>query len=152
MSGDPCYFVPPQGALGMARKTEVCGFNPIFGSHHKFYGAMDFFYVTTYYGGNTPGLQDFHLGAKWSPWPMFTLQGMYHFLATSVAIENADKALGHELEASLSWQLARDVNLQAGYTFMHGTNTMSVLKRSGDRNRLHWGWLMLRVTPEFFRL
>ena len=152
MSGDPYYYVPPEGAFGMARKTEVSGFNPIFGSHHKFYGAMDFFYVTTYYGGNTPGLQDFHIGAKWSPVSKLALQGMYHFLATSVAIKDADKALGHELEASLSWNIAKDVNLQAGYTFMRGTETMSVLKRSGDNNRLHWGWLMMIITPEFFRL
>jgi len=44
----------------------------------------------------------------------------------------------------------KDVELSAGYSFMHGTETMSRLKRTSDRNLLQWGWLMLTVTPEFF--
>lgn len=152
MSGDPYFYVPPQGSFGMARKTQVCGFNPIFGSHHKFYGAMDFFYVSTYYGGNTPGLQDFHLGAQWAPFSKLKLEGTYHYLSTSVEVENAaSKTLGHEWEFSLGWKLTPDVLLSAGYTFMHGTETMSLLKRSSEQNHLRWGWLMVIITPEFFR-
>ena len=150
MSGDDQYYVVPGGSIGMALKTEVNGFNPVFGSHHQFYGAMDFFYVTTYYGGNTPGLQDFHLGVQWSPAKTFDLGAEYHYLATSIQVENAGKTLGHELELSAAWKLTKDVSLQAGYSFMKGTETMEVLKRSSEHNRLHWGWLMLSVTPEFF--
>lgn len=150
MSGDENFNVPPQGAFGMARKTQVHGFNPIFGSHHQFYGAMDFFYVTTYYGGNTPGLQDFHAGIRWKPVPVLEFEAEYHYLATSVAMEDAVKTLGHEVELSASWQLMPDVRLLAGYSFMQGTETMELLKRTSDKNRLHWGWLMLVITPEFF--
>lgn len=152
MSGDPKFFVPQGRGFGMARKTEVCGFNPMFGSHHKFYGAMDFFYVTTYYGGNTPGLQDLHLGATWSPSKKFGLQGTWHYLATSVDVDGQGKSLGNEWELSLNWKLAPDVTLLAGYSYMHGTEIMSLLKRSDEHNRLRWGWLMLIVTPKFFNL
>lgn len=155
MSGDPYFFVPPDGSIGMMRKTEVCGFNPIFGSHHKFYGAMDFFYVSTYYGGNTPGLQDWHLGAKWSPFDPWSIDATYHYLATSVKIPGDYKrGLGHEIELSTSWKIMKDVSLSAGYSYMHGTETMKVLKRSSseNKNRLHWGWIMISVTPEFFKI
>ena len=152
MSGDPLYFVPEAGAIGMTRKTEIRGFNPIFGSHHKFYGAMDFFYVTTYYGGNTPGLQDAHLGAQWSPWPKLDLLGTYHYLATCVSIEDAGRTLGHELEFELTWKITADVKLQAGYSFMNGTQTMTRLKRTSDDNHLNWAWLMLIVTPQLFQI
>ena len=27
---------------------------------------------------------------------------------------------------------------------------MERLKRTSDRNNLHWGWLMLVISPEFF--
>jgi hypothetical protein len=47
-------------------------------------------------------------------------------------------------------RLFKDCKLSAGYSFMWGTRTMVVLKRSSDRRRLHWGWLMLSVTPKFF--
>ena len=150
MSGDESFFVPENGTIGLILKKEVHGFNPIFGSHHQFYGAMDFFYVTTYYGGNTPGLQDFHTGLQWKPIQKLSFETEYHFLATSVAIKDASKVLGHELELSASWKLLPDMSLQAGYSFMQGTDTMIRLKRARDENRLHWGWLMLVVTPEFF--
>ncbi len=150
MSGDEKFYVPPEGALGMTLKTEVRGFNPIFGSHHQFYGAMDFFYVTTYYGGNTPGLQDFHVGVKWDPSKTVSLLASYHYLATAIQVPETTKTLGHELELSASWTLLKDVTLQAGYSFMDGTETMAVLKRSHNRNHLNWGWIMLSVTPEFF--
>ena len=151
MSGDPYYFVTEPGAIGLTRKTEVRAFNPIFGSHHKFYGAMDFFYVTTYYGGNSPGLQDLHFGAKWNPSGKWEFKGVYHYLATCVAVKNAKMTLGHEFEFSLGWQIASDVKLLAGYTYMGGTDTMVKLKRTSDQNYLSWGWLMLVVTPEFFK-
>ena len=149
MSGDQNYFVPQQGAFGMARKTEVRGFNPIFGSHHQFYGAMDFFYVNTYYGGNTPGLQDYHAGLRLRPFQALNLDVSYHLLATAVPIENAStQVLGHEVELEASWKIGKDITLMAGYSFMVGTETMQLLKR-GDEDRLRWAWLMLRVTPEF---
>lgn len=151
MSGDPYYFVPPEGLIGVAHKTEVRGFNPIFGSHHKFYGAMDFFYVKTYYGGNTPGLQDYHARVLWKPVEPLLLDASYHFLATSVPINSAkSQALGHEFEFSAAWDIMDNVSLQAGYSYMKGTETMKILKRSSDKNSLHWGWIMLVVTPKFF--
>lgn len=149
MSGDENFFIPAQGALGMMRKTEVRGFNPIFGSHHQFYGAMDFFYVNTYYGGNTPGLQDYHAGIRLRPLKALSLGVSYHLLATAVPIENASTlVLGHEVELEASWKISRDITLMAGYSFMQGTETMQLLKR-GDEDRLRWAWLMLMVTPEF---
>jgi hypothetical protein len=149
MSGDENFFIPAQGALGMTRKTEVRGFNPIFGSHHQFYGAMDFFYVNTYYGGNTPGLQDYHAGVRLRPFKTLSLDVSYHLLATAVSIENAStQVLGHEVELEASWQISKDIALSAGYSFMRGTETMQLLKR-GDEDRLRWAWLMLMVTPVF---
>ena len=151
MSGDPLYYVPKEGEIGLMRKTEIRGFDPVFGAHHKFYGAMDFFYVSTFYGGNTPGLQDLHVGAKWSPCEQLDLDGTYHFLATSVDIRDGGKILGHEWECTLTWRFAKDAKLSAGYSFMNGTDTMAQLKRTSAKNHLHWGWVMLTVTPEFFK-
>ena len=35
-------------------------FDPLYGTHHKFYGAMDYFYASAWQGV-APGLQDAHL-------------------------------------------------------------------------------------------
>ena len=150
MSGDT-YYIPKEGQIGLIHKTEVRGFNPIFGSHHKFYGAMEFFYVSAFYGGNTPGLQDLHAGGTWTPSSKFSFTGTYHFLATGVKLPDINRDLGHEVELSLNWKIAKDVSIQAGYSFMQGTKTMERLKRSSDKNRLQWAWLMVVVTPDFFK-
>ena len=151
LSGDSDFATPPVGMLGMVRKETVHGFSSIYGSHHKFYGAMDFFYVTTYYGGFTPGLQNLYAGGTWSPSPKISLDASYHFLATATKLQNAGMALGHEVETSFTYNILKDARLGIGYTFMGGTETMVLLKRTGDRRRLHWAWIMLTISPELLR-
>ena len=61
------------------------------------------------------------------------------------------RALGHEVELSASWSFSPGASLSLGYSFMQGTELMEVLKRVSGNHRLHWGWLMLNVTPTFFK-
>ena len=150
LSGDEFFATPPQGQIGMSRHKVIHGFSSINGSHHKFYGAMDFFYVTTYVRGFTPGLQNLYVGADYSPLKSLKLDLSYHYLATATKLEAADMSLGHELEMSLTWNFMKNASLSGGYTFMKGTETMEILKRTGDNHRLHWGWIMLKVNPTFF--
>ena len=150
LSGDRNFATPPYNQIGVIRHKTIRGFSSLYGSHHKFYGAMDFFYVSTYYRGFTPGLQNVYAGGAWKVGDKTELNASYHFLATATKLQNAKKPLGHELELSGSYKLFKDCKLSAGYSFMWGTRTMVVLKRSSDRRRLHWGWLMLSVTPRFF--
>ena len=150
LSGDEHFATPPQGQIGMIRHEKIHGFSSINGSHHKFYGAMDFFYVSTYYGGFTPGLQNFYAGMKWKPGKKMTLDAAYHFFATATKLQNADRPLGHEMEFSASYSFGNNSKLSLGYTFMRGTETMAILKRSNDKRNLNWAWLMYTVTPKFF--
>ena len=150
LSGDKYFATPNSGMIGLVRHDVVRGFNSLYGSHHKFYGAMDFFYVSTYVGGFTPGLQNLYVGADYSPVKGLKADLSYHYLATATKLEDSEMTLGHELELSLSWNFMKNASLSAGYTFMKGTETMEALKRTGDNHRLHWGWLMLTVRPTFF--
>lgn len=150
LSGDKNFNVPPKGMIGMMRHDKVRGFNSIFGSHHKFYGAMDFFYLTTYYASFTPGLQNYFVGCKWKPMPKLSADLAYHYLAVAADIEDTKKGLGHEIEASVRYQLMKDVRLSAGYSFMRGTDTMVALKRSSEDRLLRWGWVMISVSPKVF--
>ena len=150
LSGDKYFATPSSGTIGLVRHDVVRGFHSLYGSHHKFYGAMDFFYVTTYVRGFTPGLQNLYVGADYSPLKSLKLDLSYHYLATATKLEAADMSLGHELEMSLTWNFMKNASLSGGYTFMKGTETMEILKRTGDNHRLHWGWIMLKVNPTFF--
>lgn len=150
LSGDENFATPSGGMIGVTHHDTIRGFNSLYGSRHNFYGAMDFFYVSTYFNGFTPGLQNLYAGAKWAPAKGLDLDASYHFLATAAKLRNADKPLGHELELAVGYALGKDVRLSAGYSFMYGTKTMEVLKRSTDRHRLHWGWVMLIISPSAF--
>lgn len=152
LSGEEDFATPPDGQIGLVHHDVVRGFSSLYGSHHKFYGAMDFFYVTTYVNGFTPGLQNLYAGLTWNPGKKFSLDAAYHFLATAAPIQNAGKALGHELELSATWTFTKEVSLSAGYSFMQGTDTMSILKRTAHNNRLHWAWVMLQIKPQFFSI
>lgn len=151
MSGDTDYAVPAGGQIGLQRHDVIRGFSSVYGSHHKFYGAMDFFYVSDYYHGFTPGLQNLYAGVNWEPIKNWGIDLSYHFLATGAKLRNADMPLGHEVEFSTGYSFNKYLSLSAGYSFMYGTETMVVLKRSSDNRMLNWAWLMLRITPSFSR-
>lgn len=151
LSGDEYFATPPKGQIGVTQHKVVKGFSSLYGSHHKFYGAMDFFYVTTYVNGFTPGLQNAFIGARWTPKEKYFVDASYHFLAIATKLEAADSPLGHEVEFSAGVNLGKEARLSTGYSFMRGTKTMEILKKTSGERELHWGWLMLTVTPRFTR-
>ena len=147
LSGDPNPTVPQIGTVGLAQHTQVRGFNTIYGSHHQFYGAMDFFYVSAYYGGYTPGLQNLYTGARFKPIKPMDISVQYHFLMTAERINGASRTLGHELELTASYTPIKFVKVSAGYTYMHGSSTLERLQRVEGKKHMHWAWLMLTVNP-----
>jgi len=150
LSGDKDFATPDGGNVGLVRHHKIKGFSTVYGSHHQFYGAMDFFYVSAYVSSFTPGLQNLYVGGTWKPMKALSLDASYHYLATATSLQNADKPLGHEVELVASYDISKESKLSAGYSFMGGTKTMEVLKRTSDNRILHWVWLMLTVSPSSF--
>lgn len=152
LSGDEYFAVPAEGTIGMAQHKVLKGFSTVYGSHHQFYGAMDFFYVSTYFNGFTPGLQNAYVGAFCQPLKGLNLNASYHYLAMATTLTDMNRTLGHEWEFQASYAIARDVSLSAGVSVMRGGETMERLKRSGNENYLRWGWLSLNVNPRIFSI
>ena len=153
LSGDKNYTVPPPGAMGLQQHTEDHSFNLLYASHHQFYGAMDFFYLQSFYGGYSPGFQDWHIGATFTWKDQFDFEAKYHNMATSVKVKSApSKMLGHELELTATYKPFDWLNIEAGYTFMQGTKTMEIVKRASDRNQSHWVYLMVTFKPTFLKV
>lgn len=150
LSGDKYFAVPAEGTIGMTRHEVIKGFSTVYGSHHKFYGAMDFFYVSTYLFGFTPGLQNAYIGGSYRPIKALDLSTSYHYFATATKLEDMGKTLGHEWELQVRYALTRDVAMSAGLSLMWGSETMDRLKRSGNENSLRWGWISLNINPRIF--
>lgn len=150
LSGDKYFAVPPHGGLGMVHHDVIKGFSTVYGAHHKFYGAMDFFYVSTYLNGFTPGLQNAYLGGYYSPLKGLRIDASYHYLAIATKLEDMGKSLGHEFELQTAYAFSHDVRVMAGFSLMSGSDTMERLKRDTSKNTLRWGWISLSVNPRIF--
>jgi len=151
MSGDRNFAVPQEGSIGLAQHKTIRGFAPLFGSHHKFYGAMDFFYVQNYTGSFTPGLQNVYVKGNYKPITSINLSAAYHYMATGTKLNDLGWTLGHEFELTSSWNFAPNAILSAGYSFMKGSKTMEALKRTSKNRQLQWLWLGLIVKPHLFK-
>lgn len=152
MSGDPFFAVPTGGGIGLIQHKTIKGFSPLYGSHHKFYGAMDFFYVSTYYDGFTPGLQNYYAGVTYKPISKLKFDATYHYFAIATNTNNLDKTLGHEFEFTASYTPIKEVTVSLGYSYMRGSKTMEALKRVDSERQLHWAWLNLIVRPRFLQV
>lgn len=151
LSGDKFFALPPNGAIGMALHDTIRGFNAIYGSHHDFYGAMDFFYLDSFVGNFTPGLQTLYVGGNINPIKKLNVDLSYHYYAITTNLERIpSKTLGHDLEIKASYAFSDDIRLSAGYSFLIGTDTMATLQQLDERRRMSWGWLMLSITPKLY--
>lgn len=150
LSGDKEFLLPGKGHAGLVQHTEITAFTSAFGSLHKFYGAMDFFYVSAYYSTFSPGLQNVYGGVEAKPMKNLSVDASYHYLSTSVNVPEHERTLGHELEFTASYQVMKDVSLSLGYSFMKGSSTMEALKRTTNKRSLQWAWLMVNVSPRIF--
>ena len=147
LSGDKYFAVPPKGMLGVVRHEYIGGFNPLYGSHHKFYGMMDFFYVQTYLNGFSPGLQNLYFGATYSPIRGLDLKATYHYMAMATKLKDINKTLGHVIDIEASYKVLRDARISLGFSYMAGTESMEKLKRAEENNSLKWAWFSLVVSP-----
>ena len=152
LSGDDYFVVPQEGHIGLIQHDTLRGFASVFGSHHKFYGAMDFFYISTFVHGFSPGLQNAFIGTTIKPLSNLRVDIDYHYLAMSTRLRDIDMdmTLGHEIELEGAWQIKEDVALSLGLSFMVGTESMQRLKRASSDGSLRWYWLSLNITPKIF--
>ena len=54
-------------------------FDPLYGTHHKFYGAMDYFYASSFVNGLNPGLWDNQINVAYKPSSKVNLSLAYHY-------------------------------------------------------------------------
>lgn len=121
-------------------------FDPLYGTHHKFYGAMDYFYATAWQGA-APGLQDVQLGVNFKTSKKVSMQLNYHYFATAAKLDDVKKGLGSEVDYQLDWNVMKDVKLSAGYSFMLGTKSMDIVKGGDHKRWQDWGWVSLNINP-----
>ncbi len=129
-------------------------FDPLYGTPHKFWGYMDYFYT----GTNSPagGLFNPYFKVKYTS-NLLTLSADYHTFSTAERMRNTtNKKLGDEIDLQLTYQMNKFTNMELGYSVMFATDNMTIAKGqtaavSTAYNKTGtWFYAMLKFTPDFF--
>lgn len=134
---------------GDPESSKISTFDPLYGTHHKFYGGMDYFYASAY----NKGLWDKQLSVDFKPDSRWSLSLNYHHFSTTydVTVDGEEgRSLGSELDFQVDCVLMKDVKLTAGYSTMLGTKYMDVVKDGSHKAWQDWGWLSLNINPRIF--
>ena len=127
-------------------------FDPRYGTHHKFYGAMDYFYASAFKSGYTPGLTDSRIGLLYKTNKRLNMSLHYHYFTTAAKLPGLKKSLGSEVDYQINFNIMKDVNLSAGYSFMCGTSTMDIIKGGRHMKWQDWGWLSININPQILKV
>lgn len=135
-------------------------FDPLYGTPHRHWGYMDYFYVGT--GSPAGGLQNFYMKAK------FTGNALsagvdYHYFALHKDMKKADgtvisKGLGSEVDFLLNYNLNKFTNIELGYSMMKATSSMPFAKAQATTDAVadtyrrtgQWFYAMINIRPDFF--
>jgi Alginate export len=138
-----------------ATSPNIHWFNPLYGTHHKFYGFMDYFYVSSPH--NNTGIWDsyFNINLKASVNTGFQL-ALHHFEAAAKVVKyegsKAPSALGNEVDLTFNHKIMNGVSILGGYSQMFTSNSMKYVKNIGADQTMkpvqNWVWLSLNITPE----
>ncbi|MEO6833341.1 MAG: alginate export family protein [Chitinophagaceae bacterium] len=130
-------------------------FNPLYGTHHKFYGAMDYFYVSSPH--KNVGLWDSYISASYKATSSFSTNlTFHHFQAPNKILDysgnTADATLGEELDLSLQYQLKSGIKVTGGYSQMFASESMkyvkSILPTQTMNSIQNWAWLSINFNPD----
>ena len=140
--------------------VENNSFNPLYGTNHKFYGFMDYFYVGNNHGqgGQTAGLLDTYVQAKFKLGEKSALIAHVHHFRSPTAIyaaegstETLSSGLGEEVDLVYNLNIAEAVNFKLGYSQLFSTSTLEMIKGGAERKGMNqWAWAMLTFSPTFF--
>ncbi len=134
-------------------------FDPLYGTPHKFWGYMDYFYTGT--GSPAGGLANAYCKVKYTS-NLLTLGADFHNFALHRDMKKADgtlikKQLGKEIDLQLTYNMNKFTNIELGYSIMYATESMPFAKAQAAtdvaaatyRKTGNWFYAMLRFSPDF---
>jgi Alginate export len=136
-------------------------FDPLYGTPHRHWGYMDYFYV----GTNSPagGLNNAYLKAKYTG-NALSFGVDYHAFSLNKITTKGDgtllpnASLGNEIDFLLSYNMNKFTNLELGYSVMMATDNMTFAKGQATTDAAAanfnktgtWLYLMVNIRPDFF--
>jgi hypothetical protein len=134
-------------------------FDPLYGTPHRHWGYMDYFYVGT--GSPAGGLNNPYLKLKYTG-SVLSLGIDYHNFSLNQDMTKGDgtpvsKQLGNEVDLLLNYSMNKFTNIELGYSFMSASSSMAFAKGQATTDAVAdtyrktgtWAYAMIRFTPDF---
>ncbi|MHB1921864.1 MAG: alginate export family protein [Chitinophagaceae bacterium] len=131
-------------------------FDPLYGSPHKFFGLMDYYYAGSPFGKG--GLVDYYVKSELHYSKKISFHFELHQFLSAIALPQPDpgdpntRNLGAEMDLTAHFKISHTVSLEGGYGHYWGTPLLvSAAVKNVNNARLssNWAYLMLNITPVF---
>ena len=149
------YLSGTDGTKAVTATSESNLFDPLYGTPHKFWGGMDYFYAANGFGKQ--GLLNYFLKAKYNAKDNLTFFAELHGFEAANTLSNGaggtqTSYLGTELDLKMSYNFTKMINVEAGYSYMKATNSMASAQVKNVTNANlspQWAYVALKISPNF---
>jgi hypothetical protein len=139
------------GTDGTTAATQNNQFDPLYGTPHKFWGYMDYFYVASPFGAQ--GLFNYFTKAKYVASDKLSLfLDVHGFESAAKLAGGLDNYLGTEFDLKVNYKFTKLINIEGGYSVMAAKNTMAsaaVKNVANPKLTAQWAYVMLNISPNF---
>lgn len=145
------------GNDALSSSTTNHRFDPLYGTPHKFWGLMDYFYAGT--GSPAGGLNNPFVKIKYtSSNKRFSSALDYHYFSLAknqkdVSGNAISKYLGSEFDFVNSYALNKVTTVELGISYMAASKSMEYAKAitpGSSKLNASWVYLQINIKPEFF--
>lgn len=140
---------------GGGRGAVSNSFDPLYGTPHKFWGLMDYFYAANGFGKS--GLVDYYLKSRWKASDKVLMTADLHQFTSAAKVTvpantvGKGKNFGTEIDLVATVSITRQIAIEGGYSHFFGTALLvspNVKNVPDARLNSNWAYLMIIVKPE----
>ena len=137
---------------GGSNATTSKTFDPLYGTPHKFWGLMDYFYAAATFGKG--GLTDYYIKAKYKASDKFLLSTDVHQFNSASAIGTGDnkRNFGQEIDLVGTYTLTKQIAIEGGYAHFFATSLLTspaVKNVPNAKLNANWAYVMINIKPDF---
>ncbi len=129
-------------------------FDPLYGTPHKFWGGMDYFYAASGFGEK--GLVDYYFKSRLKASSSLMINvDLHRFTSASdivIGSGKLDRSFGTELDLTAAYALTPIIGFEAGYAHFFATSTLvsaPVKNIANPRLASNWAYLSINIKPDF---
>jgi hypothetical protein len=149
------YLSGDNGTRVMTSDEKSRRFDPLYGTPHKFWGFMDYFYVASPFGSQ--GLKNYFFKIKYKAKDNLTLTVDLHNFAAANKVSDGkggtqSATLGNEVDFTANYAMTKAVSFELGYSMMSASSTMAsaqVKNVKDPEKTAQWAYLMIVIKPNF---